>query len=431
MKNLIHSKFSNPHFCLNSIPAILYSPLYRIRNNPRCSGYVLFGLISFLVLILTAPPVKASQAIKNYNNVKQIADLPPVVVCLTDTLTLFLGENGSVGLIPAQLDGGSYDPEQGPITLSISDTVFSCLQRGYNDVTLTATDSLGQSSSCISTVLVADTIPPAVLCHNFSVLPNNNGDYYIFPEDIDFGSTDNCGIMSRSVSPDFVPGIHPFLQEMVTLTVTDSSGNSDTCKAWVLFLGDADCDGVSDLLDICPGGNDQIDNNNDGYPDCAVYPGFENLSDDWRCGNTMQKVLVCHIPPGDPGNRHTICISTNAVAAHLAHGDYLGPCDEVSCLPGENTTGTIDEQSGLSGDVLLYPNPATDMVYVDFTAHAGVPATIVLYNSYSQEVYSSNYNSLPKDPVILHFPSLPGGLYYLVIHGSDFTRLLKLQVIVK
>ena len=39
-----------------------------------------------------------------------------------------------------------------------------------------------------------------------------------------------------------------------------------------------------------------------------------------------EKVLICHIPPGNPGNEHTISVSVNAVPAHLAHGDHLGPC---------------------------------------------------------------------------------------------------------
>ena len=38
------------------------------------------------------------------------------------------------------------------------------------------------------------------------------------------------------------------------------------------------------------------------------------------------KVTICHIPPGNPGNAKTITISESALAAHLAHGDYLGAC---------------------------------------------------------------------------------------------------------
>ena len=38
------------------------------------------------------------------------------------------------------------------------------------------------------------------------------------------------------------------------------------------------------------------------------------------------KVMLCHIPPGNPGNAKTITVGASAVAAHLAHGDTLGPC---------------------------------------------------------------------------------------------------------
>jgi len=39
-----------------------------------------------------------------------------------------------------------------------------------------------------------------------------------------------------------------------------------------------------------------------------------------------KKVSVCHIPPDNPDNAHTLSISENAVQAHLDHGDELGEC---------------------------------------------------------------------------------------------------------
>jgi hypothetical protein len=38
------------------------------------------------------------------------------------------------------------------------------------------------------------------------------------------------------------------------------------------------------------------------------------------------QVNVCHVPPGNPGNAHTINVPVSAVPAHLAHGDALGDC---------------------------------------------------------------------------------------------------------
>jgi Kazal-type serine protease inhibitor-like protein len=38
------------------------------------------------------------------------------------------------------------------------------------------------------------------------------------------------------------------------------------------------------------------------------------------------KTCLCHIPPGNPDNAHTICVGASAVRAHLRHGDTMGPC---------------------------------------------------------------------------------------------------------
>lgn len=46
------------------------------------------------------------------------------------------------------------------------------------------------------------------------------------------------------------------------------------------------------------------------------------------------KVTICHVPPGNPANRHTIQVSMNALQAHLAHGDYIGTCEDEKEEPG-------------------------------------------------------------------------------------------------
>ncbi len=50
------------------------------------------------------------------------------------------------------------------------------------------------------------------------------------------------------------------------------------------------------------------------------------------------KVVICHIPPGNPGNRHTIEVGQPAVPAHMAHGDTMGAClsERLDKLPNKN-----------------------------------------------------------------------------------------------
>ncbi len=49
------------------------------------------------------------------------------------------------------------------------------------------------------------------------------------------------------------------------------------------------------------------------------------------------KVAVCHIPPGNPANAHTIVVGAPAVQAHLRHGDTLGACAAPDAGDGEGT----------------------------------------------------------------------------------------------
>ena len=55
------------------------------------------------------------------------------------------------------------------------------------------------------------------------------------------------------------------------------------------------------------------------------------------------KVAVCHIPPGNPANFHTITIRENAVQQHLNHGDLLGNCaDNCATLCDDGDLCTED-----------------------------------------------------------------------------------------
>lgn len=57
-------------------------------------------------------------------------------------------------------------------------------------------------------------------------------------------------------------------------------------------------------------------------------------------GAGHDKVALCHVPPGNPANAHTIVIGEPAVSHHLANhsGDHLGPCtceDRGDCDTGD------------------------------------------------------------------------------------------------
>ena len=46
-----------------------------------------------------------------------------------------------------------------------------------------------------------------------------------------------------------------------------------------------------------------------------------------KTGDEGAKITLCHIPPGNKSNRHTITVGESAWAAHQAHGDHRGACE--------------------------------------------------------------------------------------------------------
>lgn len=68
-----------------------------------------------------------------------------------------------------------------------------------------------------------------------------------------------------------------------------------------------------------------------------------------------RKTTICHVPPGNPANRHTLCIGNAAVDAHLDHhDDILGPCEsEPPCDdPGDDGGGSGSGDDG--GGVVIF-----------------------------------------------------------------------------
>src|SRR5215831_11098400 len=70
--------------------------------------------------------------------------------------------------------------------------------------------------------------------------------------------------------------------------------------------------------------------------------------------DNTKKTTICHIPPGNPSNAHTICVGNAAVPAHVTnHGDSIGACvNEPPCQPptGNGGTGGSGGQGGSGGD---------------------------------------------------------------------------------
>ena len=206
-------------------------------------------------------------------------------------------------------------------------------------------------------------------------------------------------------------------------------GLDNDCNNQVDEGTDSDCDGVADICDICPGGDDSVDSNGDGTPDCSQLLDYEDYSADWKCANN--KLLICHLD--EDGNRHANCVNKNSLPDHLSHGDWAGPC--LSCggqnLIAPNTGINTAQAAYLHPTLELFPNPTSSSVNVHLHGLGGSPAVLTVYDWLGREVMQ---RELAEDAhqVVLDFSDVKfnSGKYVVrLVSGQDV--LAKLLVVFK
>ena len=147
-----------------------------------------------------------------------------VAKCKNAIVVLSSAGNGSI--TATGVNNGSTDY----VSLSLSQTQYSCVNVGVNSVTLTATAANGNTSSCVGIVTVKDLTKPIAKCKTASI--NIQSDTTLSPLLVDNGSSDACGILERTLTPDEFNCTNVG-DNSVTLTIKDHNGNLSTCTTTV------------------------------------------------------------------------------------------------------------------------------------------------------------------------------------------------------
>jgi uncharacterized repeat protein (TIGR01451 family) len=170
----------------------------------------------------------------------------PVAQC--KDVTKSADANCQAAVTAAEVDNGSFDPDNDPISLSLEPP--GPFTVGSNAVTLVVVDSTGLSNTCSATVFVTDDTAPSITC------PANIIVTAAPPAVVTFNASasDNCpgvGVVCAPASG----SSFPMGTTTVDCTATDGSGNTATCAFSVTVVpptGDSDGDGVPDGRDDCP-----------------------------------------------------------------------------------------------------------------------------------------------------------------------------------
>ncbi|GGH36993.1 MopE-related protein [Mangrovimonas yunxiaonensis] len=152
--------------------------------------------------------------------------LDPTII--SNDVTIYLNNQGKASVVANEFDNGSYDniTASTDLIFEISQSNFNCGNLGLNQLELMVTDQAGNTAVQMVNLYVVDNLNPSVSTLNdFVVDLNGMSAYNITTDDVHRNSSDNCEVASLDINQSIFTSIGVYT---VTLTATDSSGNTAT-----------------------------------------------------------------------------------------------------------------------------------------------------------------------------------------------------------
>lgn len=158
-----------------------------------------------------------------------------------------------------------------------------------------------------------DGCPPSFICLWLGGVPGGSGyDFSACEPDLSLNPDNFCNVGNGTCSGNHFGG--------ATVPVA-----ADSYQSEIAYIA----------VDETPGGSNEFFNNVRRQPgtlcdDCSNFGAAAQPVD-----VPPGKMLVCHVPPGNPDNAHEIVIGVAAWPAHEAHGDSEGSCGGGGTAGGE------------------------------------------------------------------------------------------------
>ncbi|MES2774083.1 MAG: HYR domain-containing protein [Bacteroidota bacterium] len=312
---------------------------------------------------------------------------------------------------------------------SITNNAPTVFPAGTTIVSWTAEDVNGNTETATQSVTVVDGEVPALTPTTFVSLCHKTSGNYFIPAAT---ATENCsistiafaisGATSRSGNGLDASGNFNIGESVVRWTITDNAGNSSTTTTTVTINRKLSAS-IADVYAVNPGGNTNTIylgygptsltlnatpeggtapytfswSNGATSEDIAVSPSTPvvnsytaTITDAKGCFITVTKpitvtdircaagkVKICHVTSSNHDN--DLCISETSVAAHLAHGCYLGACQSMGTI-GDGGTTTIARQKTNGFTATVAPNPTKSEFRISVTGDNEQPVVVRLFD---------------------------------------------------
>ncbi len=160
------------------------------------------------------------------------------------------------------------------------------------------------------------------------------------------------------------------------------------------------------------------------------YNKFRDFKKDVSVILSSKTITLCHIPPGNPDNAHTIIVGTPAARAHLAHYDVLGECGgEPQILLDEREAHIAEKQAELEEKRAKIIQKQTELAqkYLEKINKLNERSQKILDKFNSGEYFGELYDQVQVRTFLLEFPQLIGESFVDSSDTSDFLVRISLE----
>jgi predicted extracellular nuclease len=327
------------------------------------------------------------------------------------TVDRTLRRNGQV------VDGVTVNPIAGFPTLGTEWT-----QSGINDVSglgshaITASGSFawsdGQTGACITVTPQATTDYTVTYTDGAGCTATSSVTVTTFAQPIVDAGADQ--VVYNGYAP----------AACATLTATASSGSAPYSYAWSNGATTAS-------TTVCPTTSTTYTVTVTDANGCTSTDAATVCVVDVVCGNNNHKVVLCHVPPGNPGNAQTICIAPSAVATHLANGSYLGACGTTTACDGPAKQGASAEAGAVLEGLSLtaFPNPFASSTTLRFVVATSGDAALEIFDVQGTKVATLFEGAAVAGETIsldLQADGMAQGLYFARLTTVEGSKMIKL-----
>ncbi|SCX05293.1 HYR domain-containing protein [Flavobacterium saliperosum] len=157
---------------------------------------------------------------------------------------------------------------------------------------------------------------------------------------------------------------------------------------------------------------------------CTVTCTITVIAEDVRCfagASGRAKVMLCHKTGNTKNPCVNICVDENAVAEHLAHGDFLGRCT-TDCTPPQSNVKPEVENADLF-HVIAYPNPSSNQFTFEIESKSSDTINISVFDIAGRLVKVIENH---QDTTVTFGEELPRGVYLAVIEQGSNRKTIRI-----